>query len=229
MFVPSPDGSIIMQGETVLTDRIKKRKLRRTDEILQAARRVMVAKSYTGATMDDIAAEAGISKPTIYQYFRTKDELFVDLAEPLILSLATKLETIRRTLEEGKYRSGNNIVRDVFNLYYGSFEQDPDLFKLFIIFLQVGVMTEMNREAANRIRILGKKCFDEGNMIISLAIRQGFFRKVDIYKTTDFVWASFWGIVQVEQNKWGRDGISVFLKPVLKYAEKLLIAALVIK
>ncbi len=44
-------------------DRIKREKIRRMDEILLAARSVMLAKSYTGATMDEIAAEAGITNP----------------------------------------------------------------------------------------------------------------------------------------------------------------------
>ncbi len=218
-----------MHRTTPTTGRTGGKKIRRTGEILQAARMVMLDKNYTGATMDDIAAEAGISKPTIYQYFRTKDELFVDLVEPLILSLATKLEKIRLSLEDSKCRSGRSVVRDVFNVYYTTFEQDPALFKLFIIFLQLGVMSEMSGEAAGKIMNLGKKCFDEGNRIISLSIKQGLFRKVDTHQTTDFVWASFWGIVQVEQNKWGKDGISIFLKPVLKYAENLLITALVLK
>lgn len=218
-----------MHRKPFVEERIKREKERRTDEILQAARKVILEKNFAGATMDDIATEAGITKPTIYQYFSTKDELFVSMVEPLIESLAVKLESIRTNLQSNNYSSGRDILSDVFNVYYGTFEQDPDLFRLFNIFLQVGIVQKINKDAALTIKKWGKKCFDEGNRIAALAIEQGFFRDVDIHHSTDFVWGSFWGIVQVEQNKWGREGISSFLKPVLKYAENLLITALVIK
>jgi AcrR family transcriptional regulator len=97
--------------------RLKREKKRREDEIIQAARTVILTKNFYGATMDDIASEAGITKPTIYQYFKTKDELFVAIVEPLIESLALQLEAIRKKLEQKKYTSGREIIADVFNVY----------------------------------------------------------------------------------------------------------------
>ena len=210
--------------------RIKREKERRSSEILDAARKVIVNKNFTSATMDDIAAEAGITKPTIYQYFHTKDQLFVSIVEPLIETLATKLEAVRLDIEKGEYSSGLDILRDVFNVYYSTFEADPDLFRLFNIFLQVGLVYKLNEDAAQVIRRWGRKCFREGNLIVSHSIKEEFFRDCgDVQYTTDFVWGTFWGIVQVEQNKWGRGGISTYLKPVLEHAETLLKTALVIK
>jgi AcrR family transcriptional regulator len=209
--------------------RIKREKIRRTEEILIAAQKVMLVKGYNGATMDDIAAEAGLTKPTVYQYFKTKDELFVQLIEPLIQSLALKLEAIKILLEQKKYENGRKIISDIFDVYYGTFEENPDRFKLFNIFLQFGIIYNMNVESNSIIKLWGNKCFKEGNAIVSLSVEQGFFRETDVSHSTDFVWGSFWGIVQVEQNKWGKEGISPYLKPVLKYAENLLASALVLR
>lgn len=210
-------------------NRLKREKIRRTEEILSAAQKVMLAKGYAGATMDDIAAEAGITKPTIYQYFKTKDELFVQLVEPMIQFLALKLEDIRKRLEENKYDTGWKIIDDVFNVYYGSFELDPDLFRLFTIFLQYGIVYNLNEGSYSIIKQWGNKCFEEGNAIVRLSVKQEFFRDTDVHHATDFVWGTFWGIVQVEQNKWRNEGISPYLKPVLKYAENLLASAIVIR
>ena len=44
--------------------------------ILDAALIVFSDLGYTGATMDAIAFEAGLSKPTVYQYFESKERLF---------------------------------------------------------------------------------------------------------------------------------------------------------
>lgn len=45
--------------------------------ILRAAQMVFADAGFGGATMDAIAQAAGLSKPTLYQYFDGKDDLFV--------------------------------------------------------------------------------------------------------------------------------------------------------
>lgn len=44
--------------------------------ILDAALKVFAAMGYTGTTMDAVAAEAGVTKPTLYSYFPSKESLF---------------------------------------------------------------------------------------------------------------------------------------------------------
>lgn len=44
--------------------------------IMEAAITVISEKGYLGATMDDIAARAGVAKGTLYYHFKTKEELF---------------------------------------------------------------------------------------------------------------------------------------------------------
>ncbi|HTO54969.1 MAG TPA: helix-turn-helix domain-containing protein [Myxococcota bacterium] len=53
----------------------------RTTEIVRAARRVIAESGFEDASMERIAAEAGISKGTIYLYFRNKEELLAHVAE----------------------------------------------------------------------------------------------------------------------------------------------------
>lgn len=44
-------------------------------KIIQAAGRAFVEKGFRGATMDDIAGNAGLSKPTLYAYFKNKQDI----------------------------------------------------------------------------------------------------------------------------------------------------------
>lgn len=48
-------------------------------EILDGARQVFRAEGFDGASMDKIARAAGVSKGTLYVYFRNKEELFREL------------------------------------------------------------------------------------------------------------------------------------------------------
>ena len=48
-------------------------------EILDGARQVFRSAGFDGASMDQIARAAGVSKGTLYVYFRNKEDLFLDL------------------------------------------------------------------------------------------------------------------------------------------------------
>lgn len=67
---------------------------RKRASILAAARIVFTREGYAGASMDAVAAEAGASKRTVYQYFADKQELFA----------ATVLDTVDRGYEYFKPR-----------------------------------------------------------------------------------------------------------------------------
>ena len=60
---------------TELLSRRESNKLEKERCILTAALRVFSSQGYTGAALDRIAAEAGVSKPTLYQYFGNKEGL----------------------------------------------------------------------------------------------------------------------------------------------------------
>ena len=47
------------------------------DLILKAASEAFVTHGYAGASIDQIAAQAGVSKPTIYSHFGGKEQLFI--------------------------------------------------------------------------------------------------------------------------------------------------------
>lgn len=46
------------------------------DLILKAATEAFLAHGYAGVSIDEIAAQAGVSKPTIYSHFQGKEQLF---------------------------------------------------------------------------------------------------------------------------------------------------------
>jgi AcrR family transcriptional regulator len=56
--------------------RRQQNRLNRERAILDAALTVFAAQGYSGTTMDAVAAEAGVTKPTLYSYFPSKESLF---------------------------------------------------------------------------------------------------------------------------------------------------------
>ena len=70
----------------------------RVQSILDAAKKVFFSRGYLKATMDEIALEAEISKPTIYQYFRTKDDLYFSLMLPVVEDIGIQMEKLPTTV-----------------------------------------------------------------------------------------------------------------------------------
>ncbi len=57
------------------------RRGRKFDQVLAGARMVFLRDGYEGASVDDIAREAGVSKATLYSYFPDKRLLFLEVAQ----------------------------------------------------------------------------------------------------------------------------------------------------
>lgn len=56
------------------------RKGRKFDQVLDGARQVFLSQGFEGASVDDIARSAGVSKATLYSYFPDKRLLFLEVA-----------------------------------------------------------------------------------------------------------------------------------------------------
>lgn len=63
---------------------VRRQVRRREDTILDAAHTLMLEKGYAAMTMDDLAARAGITKPTLYRYFSSKETIAVQALVRLI-------------------------------------------------------------------------------------------------------------------------------------------------
>jgi len=70
-----------------IAERKEREKQQRRLEIIQAAEKVFFSMGLEHATMDDIAAEAELSKGTLYLYFKNKEMLHVEVARRAIILL----------------------------------------------------------------------------------------------------------------------------------------------
>ena len=60
--------------------------VKRKEQILSAAGEVFYEKSYHAASMEDVAARAGMLKPAVYYYYSSKEELLFELAAVTVAS-----------------------------------------------------------------------------------------------------------------------------------------------
>jgi len=65
-------------------------------QIVEGARQVFLSAGFDGASMNDVARTAGVSKGTLYAYFDSKDELFEAIIRGEFAQSAERLCTFRR-------------------------------------------------------------------------------------------------------------------------------------
>ncbi|AHI01196.1 TetR/AcrR family transcriptional regulator [Kutzneria viridogrisea] len=69
--------------------------------VVEAAAQVFVREGYVGTSVDVIAAEAGVSKQTIYNYYGDKENLFLTVIETMLEPAAARfLEILDQVLAE---------------------------------------------------------------------------------------------------------------------------------
>jgi TetR/AcrR family fatty acid metabolism transcriptional regulator len=93
--------------------------------MLDAAARLFAARRFHEVRMDDVAAEAGVSKGTVYRYFEDKEELYFAL-----LDRATR-ETMALVRGRAEAAAGaRERLVAVVDAIVGYFDAQPHLFDL---------------------------------------------------------------------------------------------------
>jgi AcrR family transcriptional regulator len=81
------------------TTRWRRRKEARPDEILAAALESFAARGFAATRLEDVAARAGISKGTLYLYFKGKEELFEAVVRATLLPNLARIETLAASFD----------------------------------------------------------------------------------------------------------------------------------
>jgi len=152
----------------------------RRDQIIQAALACFTRKGYNNTTMDDIVAESGLSKGTLYWYFKGKDDLF----KSAILSFFERSfgqEEAIADLEQCP--TAAEKLRFLAQVIVGLGEWAKGIFNLFLEFWASSTRRE---EAARLWTDLLVQYKDLLVGIIEEGIRNGEFRPVD---AEPLVWA----------------------------------------
>ncbi|MDB4052794.1 TetR/AcrR family transcriptional regulator [Octadecabacter sp.] len=115
---------------------------RKFDQVLAGARDIFMSDGFEGASVDDIARAAGVSKATLYSYFPDKRLLFMEVAKTECIRQAeTAVETIdlsrpvAEVLTQAAWQMVNFFTSDfgqrVFRLCVAESDRFPELGREF--------------------------------------------------------------------------------------------------
>lgn len=119
-------------------DSLQVRRGRKFAQVLDGARSVFLARGFEGASVDDIAREAGVSKATLYSYFPDKRLLFCEVVQAECLRHADEAACliddtapISEVLLEGARRLTGFMISEfslrIFRICVAEGERFPEL------------------------------------------------------------------------------------------------------
>lgn len=166
----------------------------RREAILDAAGRTLARLGFA-MTMEDVAAEAEVSKGTLYLYFSSKDALLAGFAER---QLTTLLERATATAE-GADR-GLDAVLGIVGEYLRFFASHPNILHTLVDWLRQPEVDDSSddfqayRSRLQELQTLSLRAFERGHGDGSIRA------DVDPLAHSLHLWATSVGVVLVQQN-----------------------------
>ncbi|MCD4712353.1 MAG: TetR/AcrR family transcriptional regulator [Clostridiales bacterium] len=138
----------------------------RKSHIIECAFQVFSEKGFSDTSMDDIVIKSGVSKGGIYNYFKSKEEIFLEIAE-------SRLESRRSLMDSIPVNSGIHIfLRNYFTAVLLSLKDERNLMTArfsFEFWATVSRNAELNEKAQSRY----SKFHSDLIRILKLGVKRG--------------------------------------------------------
>ncbi len=158
-----------------------RRKEARPGELIEAALDVFVERGYSGARLDDIAHRAGVTKGTVYLYFKDKEELFEAVVRETLGSLLTR----GQAMASGFEGTSAELLRDVIERWWRDIVQSEKISALpKLMIAEAGNFPRLARFYYHVVIEPGRAILRE---VLERGMRSGEFRRVEVDDYVHFI------------------------------------------
>ena len=99
----------------------------RKAQLLQVARKVFGTKGFHGVSMEDVAREAGVTKPILYDHFSSKEALYLALLDADAQSLEDRIRAALQAPTGNRER-----IRASFEAYFDFVDEHAEGFRMMM-------------------------------------------------------------------------------------------------
>ncbi len=147
----------------------KEEQEKRRHEIFHQVVNVFLKKGFQETPMREIAEAAGLGKSTLYDYFKTKDEILVYFFEDQLNDLTAEAQKIASQNSSADIR-----LRKIMEAYIESLQANKNLFMKLTMEMQ-----RLKLESQKQIQEKRHAYQDMIRTLIDEGLREGVFRKVN--------------------------------------------------
>ncbi len=151
-----------------MAKKLKDKKLSK-DAILCEAKQLFSIKGYKGTTLEDLTSSFGVSRPSIYYYYKSKMEILSELHSKGFNEAMNNFD---------KILSGNlptkEKFRQILEVHMRNLAGDPELSKTFYLD-EMEMPVKLQKEIKKRRREYTDKIVE----VYKAGVNQGIFKKID--------------------------------------------------
>ena len=186
----------------------------RKGQIMNAAEEVFTQKGFGNARMDDIAEETGLSKGTLYLYYKSKDDLIIAILDRIFqreFKVLESLDLSEVSATEAMWKIVDHAVKDI-----------KTMLRLIPITFEFMGMAFRNKLVQKAFKVYFKTYIDVLTPLVQHGINTGEFRDTDaqevaiaigaIMEGTILLWVYDKNIVDPERHI--RSGMKLLLEGV---------------
>ena len=133
--------------------------------IIQKSKDIFLSNGFQRASMRDISKSSGVSLGNIYNYFASKDEVFLSVVYPAMIALYKMLDK-----HHGKQGTGIIVLKDenyfpvVLDEYFTLIKENKDLLRLLLILSKGSGLENFKNEYVVRSNSLVRTWFSDMKM-----------------------------------------------------------------
>lgn len=179
--------------------RRQREKLQRRFQIMDAAEHVFLRTGVEGATMDQIARAAKVSKGSLYVYFEDKEDLYLSLAQRAVDELIEREEEVQRCMGNS---SGYEWFEGVARCYVQYALEYGNRFRIAMSWLSETTPLDEDSPAYTDYQIRVARAFQFGFEALELGKLDGSVRAdLDSSVTLFSLWSSLVGLLLMLSNE----------------------------
>jgi len=162
----------------------------RAPALLEAARDLFFERGYSGTTMDLVSRRAGLSKRTVYLYFKNKDDLFLAVASQGLEQLQASLEDV--DVDGLDYEEAVETIMERYIRFAGD---EPEYFRFVFHDATQSMITNASEPVRERIAHQERACLRVPARVVEKGIAEGIVPVVDPMEAAIVFWGTVTGII----------------------------------
>lgn len=151
----------------------RRRKDARPEELVAAALDLFVEQGFAGTRLRDVAKRAGVSKGTVYLYFKSKEELLRAAVRDSVVPIVDEGDDIEVEAEG----TSAELLRQLLQRWLEEFEERGLAGVPKLVMSEAGNFPELAQDYMTHVVQRSRRLFAR---VIKRGIREGEFRKVDV-------------------------------------------------
>jgi AcrR family transcriptional regulator len=207
-----------------IKERREREKDARREEIISAAEAVFFNKGLAGATMDEVAEAAELSKGTLYLYYKTKEDLY--------LAVTMKGLDIMHDLFEEAVSTGEPSIKRIANLgeaYFEFFDKHRKFFRMLYFFESPQFHSQVSPEMLQVCTENDRRIWDMVLDPIKSALAEGLLHpELSPMEVGVMLWSNSNGLMRLidRQGEYWKDSLGVDLVTLLRKSNAFLMEAM---